>query len=102
LDRKFYFGPPDYSLRVDFLSQWSRDLEPAAQLSCSEIASVAAQTEAFSFAYLRELCNSSLVRWMVEQNDRRMNEVMQSMRAILRRLSEPEAPKGESSAAAHQ
>jgi hypothetical protein len=62
---------------------------------------MATQTEGFSFAYLRELCTSSLVRWMVEQKDQGMNDVMLSMLAVLKRQLGPGSPKAESSAAAH-
>jgi len=100
-DRKFYFGSPDYSLRAGYLSQWNTDLDPAARLATDEIGIIARQSEGFSFAYLRELCTSSLVRWMVEQTDERMNEVMLSMLATLNRQMEPQSPAPESRAAAH-
>jgi len=83
-DRKFYFGPPDYSLRVEFISLWNNDLEPPARLGSADIEAIAAGTEEFSFAYLRELCTSSLVRWMLEKRDQGMDQVMTSMLGALK------------------
>jgi hypothetical protein len=99
-DRKFHFKPPDYSLRAEFLGVWNDDLEPCARLSPGAITGIAADTEGFSFAYLRELCTSSLVRWMVQQESPGMDQVMRLMLAILKSQTGPRDPKPESSAAA--
>jgi hypothetical protein len=99
-DGKFYFGLPDYSLRVEFISLWNADLEAEARLSAGDITAIAMQTEGFSFAYLRELCTSSLVRWMADQQDQEMNKVMLSMLSILKRQLESRSPAVESGAAA--
>jgi len=99
-DRKFHFGPPDCSLRAEFLRVWNDDLEASARLSPGAITSVAAETEGFSFAYLRELCTSSLVRCMVERENRGMDQVMRLMLAILKSQTGSQKPSPETSTAA--
>ena len=99
-DRKFHFGPPDCSLRAEFLRVWNDDIEPSARLSAGAITSVAAETEGFSFAYLRELCTSSLVRCMVERENCGMDQVMRLMLAILKSQTGSQKPNPETSSAA--
>ena len=100
-DRKFHFGPPEHSLRVEFLSVWNAELESTARLPAVRIANIARQTEGFSFAYLRELCTSSLVRWMVEQKHDGMDNVMLTMLATQKGQPGTRSPKAESTAAAN-
>jgi hypothetical protein len=51
--------------RIDaYVVQWNTGLDPELRLDDDEIANVAALTDGFSYAYLKELFVSSLMRWV--------------------------------------
>ena len=83
-DRKVTFALPDFLERLRFLrlrtESWEQELRPTV----SDICKVATAAEGFSFAYLKELCLSSLMAWMREQKPGSMGEVMSSLVETLR------------------
>ncbi len=66
-DRKYYFALPALAERNTYLRQWNEKLRPEMQLTDAAIATLAQDTEGFSFAYLRELLLAMMVRWMHQQ-----------------------------------
>src|SRR6185437_627958 len=54
-DRKYHFDLPTLGTRYAFIERWNGTLRPALQLAAAAVADVAARTEGFSFAYLKEL-----------------------------------------------
>jgi AAA+ superfamily predicted ATPase len=69
-DRKYAFGLPDEEQRREYVELWNAGLEADLRLSPEEIAAVAERTDAFSYAYLKELFVSSLMRWVGDETVR--------------------------------
>ena len=69
-DRKYAFGLPLEEQRREYVALWNRDLEAELRLSPEEVAAVAERTDAFSYAYLKELFVSSLMRWVGDETVR--------------------------------
>lgn len=63
-DRKFQFNLPAIAERREYLLLWNSQLQPAMRLSEADAHAISAQTEEFSFAYLKELILSSMMRWI--------------------------------------
>jgi len=83
-DRKYHFGLPGQAERVAYLELWSADLADAMRPGAATIARVAADTEGFSFAYLKELLVASTVRWTERQQPGLMDQIMPAELADLR------------------
>lgn len=66
-DRKYYFDMPDTTHRREYLRMWSKTLKNGATLDEEQIVRVAEVTEGFTFAYLKELFLSSLMRWVSQK-----------------------------------
>ena len=69
-DRKYAFGLPGEDERRRYVVQWNAGLDPELRLDDDEIANVAATTDGFSYAYLKELFVSSLMRWVGDETAR--------------------------------
>ena len=65
-DRKYHFPLPTHDERQEYLGQWQHQLAGEANWTAEEIAPVVANTNGFSFAYLKELIVSSIMSWMAE------------------------------------
>jgi predicted AAA+ superfamily ATPase len=63
-DRKYHFELPAFTERVAYIIMWNETLKDRMRLSDSAIARIAELTNGFSFAYLKELFFSSMIRWM--------------------------------------
>ncbi|HEY3330114.1 MAG TPA: ATP-binding protein [Capsulimonadaceae bacterium] len=63
-DRKYHFELPATTERAAYLAKWSTGLELDMRLDDSGIQEIAAETHGFSFAYLKELCLASVMRWI--------------------------------------
>lgn len=74
-DRKYHFDLPALAERLAYITLWNTALQPALQLSEEGISRLAELTEGFSFAYLKELFLSSMMRWIAKQ-ETTMEEVM--------------------------
>src|SRR5690606_13024333 len=83
-DRKYHFDLPRQAERLRYLDMWNERFDEAMRLSPEAIGELANATEAFSFAYLKELVMSSMARWMVEPGKRPMHDVMRGELAHLR------------------
>jgi AAA+ superfamily predicted ATPase len=96
-DRKYHFDLPGAVERTAYLEFWNRTVQPELRLSATGPAEIAALTEGFSFAYLKELMMSSIMAWIgVAENgsmDRLMREQVNLLRAQMTtavKKSEPE------------
>ncbi|MEM8669385.1 MAG: ATP-binding protein [Planctomycetota bacterium] len=67
-DRKYHFNLPAFEERVEYLSGWQQRLAEECGWKPEQVESVAAETEEYSFAYLKELIISSLMKWMHESS----------------------------------
>jgi SpoVK/Ycf46/Vps4 family AAA+-type ATPase len=83
-DRKYYFNLPAEAERFTYIERWNEQLEPDLRLSNAGACGVARETEGFSFAYLKELCMASMVRWISGAHRRSMDEVMIEQTELLR------------------
>jgi ATPase family associated with various cellular activities (AAA) len=63
-DRKYHFPLPVAESRVAYLARWTERLAPELRLTPDQSMMLIERTEGFSFAYLKELCLSSVLRWM--------------------------------------
>jgi AAA+ superfamily predicted ATPase len=83
-DRKYPFDLPEVAERKAYIAMWNASLKPALRLSDEGIDKLSALTEGFSFAYLKELFLSSMMRWIANPQQGAMEEVMSGQVAVLR------------------
>lgn len=83
-DRKYHFELPGLSTRENYLRLWNTRLQSELRLAESGIAEVAALTEGFSFAYLKELFVSSMMAWIDRQPGQTMDSLMADQATNLR------------------
>jgi hypothetical protein len=83
-DRKYHFPLPALPERDAYIALWNTTLEPAVRLSESGKERIAAATDGFSFAYLKELFLSSMMRWVNAPQSGGMDEVMAGQCHLLR------------------
>ncbi len=82
-DRKYHFQLPDNSVRQAYITLWNNQLKTAMRLSPEAVSQIATMTDGFSFAYLKELLLSSMIRWVVEMTNTNIEEILVSQIAIL-------------------
>ena len=82
-DRKYYFQLPAETERLAYVTRWNQELQPELRISKTGAVEVVRRTEGFSFAYLKELFVSSMVRWM-SAGTRSMDDVLLAQAALLR------------------
>jgi ATP-dependent 26S proteasome regulatory subunit len=63
-DRKYHFPLPSAESRAAYLARWTDRLAPELKLTADQRTILVELTEGFSFAYLKELGLSSVLRWM--------------------------------------
>lgn len=63
-DRKYHFGLPAASERAAYFRLWQERLAQETNWPPTSIADLVERTKGYSFAYLKELVVSSLLRWM--------------------------------------
>lgn len=65
-DRKYHFNLPILEERCSFLAIWQQRLAAEVDWKADQVKSAGAITEGFSFAYLKELVISSIMKWVHE------------------------------------
>lgn len=83
-DRKYHFGLPATHERAAFIADWNTRLSAEVQLSAAGIATAAASTDGFSFAYLKELMISTTMAWMNEGQIGSLDQVIPIQIELLR------------------
>ncbi len=83
-DRKYPFDLPELAERQAYIAMWNNSLQPALRLSVEAVARVAEATEGFSFAYLKELFLSSMMRWIALSQSQNMDVLMTAQIETLR------------------
>ena len=63
-DRKYHFNLPTLAERTQYIKLWNASLQDDMYLSEQAIVALAETTHDFSFAYLKELFLSSMMKWM--------------------------------------
>jgi len=89
-DRKIVFTRPDSDGRKQFLLTTVSRYAEECRLSEEDLEDVVANTDGFSFAYLKELCLSSQMAWMRDQGC--LGNVMLTTVAALRQQMKTEPP----------
>ena len=93
-DRKYHFGLPADSERTAFLERWNEQVEPAMRLSAEALKEAVYRTEGYSFAYLKELWLSSMMRWISTDQKQNMDSVLTGQIETLRVQMQAEAIPG--------
>lgn len=75
-DRKYPFNLPEQAERQAYISMWNESLKPMLRLSDEGVVMISTQTEGFSFAYLKELFLSSMMRWIANPQQGTMEQIM--------------------------
>ena len=83
-DRKYHFELPEEAERYAYLEAWNQAMERELQTTPAAITTTAAATEGFSFAYLKELCLSAMMRWISRPERSNMETVLAEQSALLR------------------
>ena len=82
-DRKYHFGLPETTERIGYLTHWHTRLVGETGWSRESLEDLAIKSAGFSFAYLKELVVSALLRWMAEPG-REFGDVLNEQCAELR------------------
>ena len=83
-DRKYYFQLPAEAERLAYIAKWNERLQPELRVSKGGAERVVNKTEGFSFAYLKELCVTSIVQWMSSGREQSMDQVISGQAELLR------------------
>jgi len=95
-DRKYAFALPPAEQRRDYAEQWNAGLDPELRLSDDDVAALAEDTDGFSYAYLKELFVSSLMRWVGDEQTRFGTHVLQQIGPLREQMAtEPDGTAGD-------
>jgi len=83
-DRKYPFDLPEQPERHAYIVMWNKTLKPTLRLSDEEAVKISELTEGFSFAYLKELFLSSMMRWIAKPEQGTIEQVMTGQVNVLR------------------
>jgi hypothetical protein len=83
-DRKYYFELPAEPERERYIEAWNDSLELDLRLTAAGVLDVAGATDGFSFAYLKELFLSSMMRWISQPGRHSMERIMGEQCVMLR------------------
>ena len=74
-DRKYHFELPGIAERRRYLGSWNLRLRSAMRMPDDELDRLAEASEGLSFAYLKELVLSSMMRWISDGEQRTLGPV---------------------------
>lgn len=74
-DRKYHFELPERAEREAYVQFWNATLADKLTLDQQEAESIAEETEGFSFAYIKELFLSAMMRWASENGSKRFGAI---------------------------
>ena len=83
-DRKYAFNLPELPERVEYINFWDKSLQDMMRLPEEAGTQIAKLTAGFSFAYLKELFLSSMMRWIVAPQPDIMDKIMFEQITLLR------------------
>ncbi len=83
-DRKYAFELPAAAEREAYISRWNATVEPELQLTPDGLNDIVERTDGFSFAYLKELFLSAMMRWIAVPQPGQMDLAMRSQIDMLR------------------
>lgn len=96
-DRKYTFALPSAIERERYALSWNKRIDAAMRIDTSQTRALVEATTGFSFAYLKELFLSSMIRWMRTRDGGTMSTIIHAQLEILRSqmVSERDAPAPE-------
>ncbi|MCX6379381.1 MAG: ATP-binding protein [Armatimonadetes bacterium] len=83
-DRKYHFELPAVAERVTYLNMWISNWESEMRPTAEGLDATALATDGFSFAYLKELLVSALMRWINLPQGSEMDAVLLEQCHLLR------------------
>ena len=83
-DRKYHFGLPSAAERARYVDAWRALVDAAMRIADREAATLVEGPAGVSFAYLKELFLSAMIRWMKERSEGAMHGILRSQLATLR------------------
>ena len=83
-DRKYTFDLPGELERLAYVEKWNGELQRELRVSNRVGQTIVAETDGFSFAYLKELFVASLAQWMSDAGKTSMDDVMLGQVRLLR------------------
>jgi hypothetical protein len=83
-DRKYPFDIPEQPERLAYITLWNETLKPSLRISEVGAVHLSELTAGFSFAYLKELFLSSMMRWVGFAEEGTMEQAMIGQVDILR------------------
>lgn len=83
-DRKYHFPLPAVAERLRYAKAWRDKLEAELRADDEQLARLAERTDGFSFAYVKELFVSSMMRWIADGRTREFGAVLLSQIEPLR------------------
>lgn len=83
-DRKYHFTLPAAPERERYVRQWFAQRAAEARPADETLVKVAAECEGFSFAYLKELCMSSVMQWIDAPGAQSPDEALRAQLKLLR------------------
>lgn len=91
-DRKYTFNLPEPANRLSFLRMFGERLEEDLRLDEESLKEIATATDGYSYAYLKELYLSSMIKWVGEAQPRKFSEIMLGQCATLKAQMATEPP----------
>jgi hypothetical protein len=83
-DRKYPFNLPELPERMAYISLWNATLQETLHISDAAILQLSEATDGFSFAYLKELFLSAMMRWITRPQQETMKQALISQVDVLR------------------
>lgn len=83
-DRKYPFDIPEQPERLAYITLWNETLKPSLRISEEGAIQLSELTSGFSFAYLKELFLSSMMRWVGSAEQGTMEQTMIGQVEVLR------------------
>jgi DNA replication protein DnaC len=83
-DRKYHFELPGPDERRRYLSAWNARVAPEMQVDGDGLEKTVAETDQYSFAYLKELWLSSMMAWIATAEPGAMNRILCENAGVLR------------------
>lgn len=83
-DRKYPFDLPALEERTAYITMWNVKLQEEMRISDATVLQLSEATGGFSFAYLKELFLSTMMRWIARPQSGTMEQILINQVAVLR------------------
>jgi len=83
-DRKYPFNLPEFEERVAYITMWNANLQEEMRISATMVRRLSEVTGGFSFAYLKELFLSTMMRWIARPQLGTIEQILLNQVDVLR------------------